>query len=587
MKKISILIAFLFCAIISCGQTTPYPNNGTGISNDSTLYWIKGGTRFSDGSVITNYTDTASANLKHISHYSGSHIFVNDTVWVRNITATKWIPEGTGSLRNDTLFAQLPAFFDSATRSPNTVLKILQGDGFTPGIVTWDSLLVFSVSPSSITLSNKTWNFPATTLTLSPADPTYSRYDLFGIDSSGPFVLKGTPSPSPTIPQVGVDSFALTSGFLINPGDTVPSGVSITTIYNENLGYPQEWLAQFSNGTADYNNTDNPYNLVKDGFISKYNNGQIRFLDYNGTYIRNTPEAGAVLKIPIYINGAFNNSIYAKFYDSSSTSTNNLLITQPSFGFNPNDSNVYQVLTIPLSSFTWKNTGKFTTLALIMTGVDTSGAKGFYIDYVTLQNGVPNIPAKTYADSAGVYKVNDTTYVPKSWENGIATVVGDTIKVGSGGGSGNTNSNVGTGYRLAIPGTNDIKTLLCSGCALDSVTANVITLTVTPTDTTSLSNRINLKKDNTDSINLITGYTTLYQNSLKQNLITKIDSVALATAGQTAFTFVSVPSNTANYKIYVNGIKWTYGTGYTTSGNVVTLTTALFLNDAVEYIKEL
>lgn len=52
-------------------------------------------------------------------------------------------------------------------------------------------------------------------------------------------------------------------------------------------------------------------------------------------------------------------------------------------------------------------------------------------------------------------------------------------------GGGNTNSNVGIGYRFALPNTNNIKTLLCVGCTLDSTSnANTITLTVAGSSST-------------------------------------------------------------------------------------------------------
>lgn len=48
------------------------------------------------------------------------------------------------------------------------------------------------------------------------------------------------------------------------------------------------------------------------------------------------------------------------------------------------------------------------------------------------------------------------------------------------GGSGGSNSNIGSGFRFAVPNTNNIKTLFCSGCTLDSTTnTNALTLTVT------------------------------------------------------------------------------------------------------------
>lgn len=54
-----------------------------------------------------------------------------------------------------------------------------------------------------------------------------------------------------------------------------------------------------------------------------------------------------------------------------------------------------------------------------------------------------------------------------------------------------------------------------------------------------------------------------------------------ATASQTAFTFTSVPSTYSDYIIIVNGGVWLSTTGYTTSGNIVTLTSALDAGDVV------
>jgi hypothetical protein len=62
--------------------------------------------------------------------------------------------------------------------------------------------------------------------------------------------------------------------------------------------------------------------------------------------------------------------------------------------------------------------------------------------------------------------------------NGRVTLYGN----GSGG-TGGTNSNVGAGYRFAVTNTNNIKSLFCNGCVLDSSSnANAITLNVTEVD---------------------------------------------------------------------------------------------------------
>lgn len=63
--------------------------------------------------------------------------------------------------------------------------------------------------------------------------------------------------------------------------------------------------------------------------------------------------------------------------------------------------------------------------------------------------------------------------------------------------------------------------------------------------------------------------------------VTTSEQVLTATASQTAFTFTSVPSSYDDYLVFVNGGLWYSTTGYTTSGNIVTLTTPLDLNDKV------
>lgn len=64
---------------------------------------------------------------------------------------------------------------------------------------------------------------------------------------------------------------------------------------------------------------------------------------------------------------------------------------------------------------------------------------------------------------------------------------------------------------------------------------------------------------------------------------TTTDEVITATAGQTAFSFTGVPVASADFQVFVNGQKWHYTTGYTHSGNVVTVTTPLAVGDLVNY----
>lgn len=584
MKK----LLTIFCLILSFASFGQNNNNvpvvvrtsGTTVPSDARLQ-----AKFNFNMPV--YSDTTQANLSLGNDSCGAQIFTytNNYVWIRGCSPKRWLPIGTGSIKSDTLFAQLPAFFDSTTRSPNTILKILQGDGFTPGIVTWDSLLVFSVSPSSITLSNKTWNFPAITLTLSPADPTYSRYDLFGIDTSGPFVLKGTPSPSPTIPQVGVDSFALTSGFLINPGDTIPSTITSTIIYNEPpIGW--ELGTQGATSTVNFYNTDNPYRGTKDIFISKYQSGS-QFFFIDSPFIRNTPTSNGLISFWIYLNGALpaNNNLYLQFWSFDTLTGRNLLINSD-FGFNRNDSNHYQQVVIPFSKVTWQNSGLFTSLIFTLTGNDTSRAKGLYIDYMTLQQGIPNIPTQTYQDSNTLVKTtvgSDTLNVINWWSKGIPHPLAP-IYTHSGGSSGGGGISKLGSPAYGLTRTNDSTYIADTTVIMprsDSTAGGYYPYSSNPKnyltsiDTTNISNfSVKVRslfganapitynsatgKFGADTSTAITGLTTLYQNSL--HFSTKDTTVTASSNGQTSFVFSSLPTR---YLVMINGTPFT---NFTTSG---------------------
>lgn len=65
-------------------------------SSQHTLETALGGLKVNRGFINTIYADTTTANLQPIKNYQAAQIWVNDTVYIRNITATKWIAIGAG-----------------------------------------------------------------------------------------------------------------------------------------------------------------------------------------------------------------------------------------------------------------------------------------------------------------------------------------------------------------------------------------------------------------------------------------------------------------------------------------------------------
>lgn len=103
---------------------------------------------------------------------------------------------------------------------------------------------------------------------------------------------------------------------------------------------------------------------------------------------------------------------------------------------------------------------------------------GLYNDSIFVKNegasGV-NLAWASGTDTLHFKKIIAGTNVNFTQNSDSSIVINATL---SGGGS--TNLNIGSGYRFAVPSTNNIKTLFCSGCTLDSTTnTNALTLTVT------------------------------------------------------------------------------------------------------------
>jgi hypothetical protein len=177
--------------------------------------------------------------------------------------------------------------------------------------------------------------------------------------------------------------------------------------------------------------------------------------------------------------------------------------------------------------------------------------------------------------------------------------------------SGNTNSNIGSGYRLAVPFTNNIKTIFAvSPLGIDSATnSNALTFTFDTTlyHSTAYNNTVygSLSQQNTNTSSIASNTTAI---AGKQNSLTltttgtsgaatltgatlnipqysgggiTADSTITATAGQTSFTFSSVPALTNDYIIFING---NATTNFTASGNTITLgMTDLLAGDKVRY----
>jgi len=96
MKKILIFISLLVLAVSVNAQ---FPNTATQ-NNTNTLFKPLGGVTAGVGFILTNYADSNAANaINYLKSYPGATFFsiADNAIMVRNLTATGWLKNSTGS----------------------------------------------------------------------------------------------------------------------------------------------------------------------------------------------------------------------------------------------------------------------------------------------------------------------------------------------------------------------------------------------------------------------------------------------------------------------------------------------------------
>jgi len=268
------------------------------------------------------------------------------------------------------------------------------------GIVSWDSLLVFTVSPSVYRLccDNERRTSDLTQVALSAADPSLPRFDMIGLDSTGVIVVEGTPSADPQQPQPTGCQIALTY-ILIGAGATEPTGtdcgvITNLTIYDETGG--TEWTPGTSGLTASFTDTDNPFHLTKDGDLNSFNQSQsFSFTKGSGTINMNDYYA---LRFYIRLKSAFHNRLQIGIFFNNTVDGGGSAPVQLSNGlynFSRTTTGTYQEIVIPMSVFLAFNPGAPSNInvnKLWFLALNQSNADGFYIDYVQLLKGVCQPP---------------------------------------------------------------------------------------------------------------------------------------------------------------------------------------------------
>lgn len=391
----------------------------------------KGAGQFDSGMLVKpRFTDTASANLSVVSLYGGMLINVLDTIWMRDNTATKWIKQGGGSgggggsqtwqqtlttgstlTGNNTIDGG--AFdlkfnntdfhvgnlggdnekvvwtdnngllyrttFPILSDSLNPYITGLQNGVISGCTVTWIQNYDYEVSPCTYRIGGIVYNIPtSTSITLTAADPTNGRIDVFYVNTSSvAAVAQGTPANPAEEPDIDVATQLKISFAVVEAATTQPT-LDIDVIYKENAGPPTEWT--YSDNTANLNpaSTTNPYEGTFDIEATNVTSGNQFTMTVSPTPVF-TDYVFLNFKIRSKATWASGRVMAIQFFNGATPVGSTVVFGQGTYGFQSNITANYQNISIPLSDF--GNITGATSVRFIRNGSSTIG---FYIDNIIL-----------------------------------------------------------------------------------------------------------------------------------------------------------------------------------------------------------
>lgn len=257
-----------------------------------------------------------------------------------------------------------------------------------PGIVTYDSLLRFSVSPSIYILCSDGIRRTSsqTQVTLAAAHASLDRYDAIILDINGVNTITGTAAATPELPQIAPNQILLSYINVPAAATSIPAcSTPDITIYDENTG--SEWTPDDVGFIVDFGSTVNPYHLLKaaeSGTIAA--NSNMLFTPSTPITVRSY----TYVKFAIALKGAFlnPNGFQLSWVTPAGNSTVN--IVDGLYGYRRKTViGEYIVITVPITAFTAPTAGialqmTIPSLTKLKINFPNSNADGVYVDYIQL-----------------------------------------------------------------------------------------------------------------------------------------------------------------------------------------------------------
>jgi len=307
--------------------------------------------------------------------------------------------EGVPSIGNAPIFDGSKFSFQTPASGPvgiENINRTIVGCG-----VVWTGAgLNFIVSGCTYYIAAVQYTSALTPLTLTAADATLDRIDVFIVNDSGVATfITGTPATPPAAPSVDPTTQIFLTFATVGAAATTPSNVVTEVIYKEDTGPAAEWACTESDASTNCASTNNPYEGTKDIEWTTAARNDFVDIEDSGTHI-----LSAYNNLSCFIRSkatwASNRNLTASFRLAEVAVGTGVVISQGAFGFDSSQTATYQQIVIPVSLF--GSIGTVDELRFTVTGGGGSQTIGLYIDNCVLQGGFVIAPPADFVSSIGV-----------------------------------------------------------------------------------------------------------------------------------------------------------------------------------------
>ena len=272
------------------------------------------------------------------------------------------------------------------------------------GAIVWTAAYNFRVAAASYYINGQARTSAEQVVTLGNAHATLDRIDVIAVnDASVVVVVPGTAASQPSEPDVDPATQLKLGVVLVTAASIAPVGASVTNLWLEQAGQPTEWDWTANGSGFTIGSSSNPRTGTKS--IEGTNvpkNSYLQAALGAGAFVSPNNYDSLVLYIKSKAVWASNRALKIQWYASGAAKGQGLDVKHGVFSFDSALLTGYQLVAIPMVQFAVPAGTPCNQLRL----TDTNGAIGFFLDDISLQQGIPTelkVTALTQAQADARY----------------------------------------------------------------------------------------------------------------------------------------------------------------------------------------